>query len=251
MAGVVTLWTRAKQAVLPYRDTAPGMAPAPQTVGRLPWWLWALAVIPLLVLAAAAIYLALRYDEIPDPLAVHWGASGKADRWAPKSFRSVFATPCIGASVLVLLYGLGLMMAAGRGAARTLHQLLLWTLGSLLAAAYLVTFLFTRIALHPLLGNPQASPVGWWIVIFVIALPVAILLSPLLRLSEEAAVETGAGDEGWIWGDTLYSNRADPAMMVPRRMGAGLTPNLGHPLVRIVFPLLMLQLFATMFFMMR
>src|SRR5688572_3401572 len=93
---------------------------------------------PFLILAAAALMLYFKWDELPDRVAVHWGFSGP-DRWAPKSWRSVFVILLIGAwgQLLLLTSALAIARSArssarasGRpGIHRRLHLKLLCAIG--------------------------------------------------------------------------------------------------------------------------
>ncbi len=44
-------------------------------------------------------------------------------------------------------------------------------------------------------------------------------------------------DSYWHWGGLYYSNRDDPARWVKKRVGAGPTPNMAHPLGKILLAL--------------
>jgi uncharacterized membrane protein len=90
--------------------------------------LFALALIVNLTLVG---YLMLRFDALPDPLPLHFDASGLADRIEAKS--GIFGLPLIGFSVLMLNITLGILTHRRERAATILlvtsallAQILLW-----------------------------------------------------------------------------------------------------------------------------
>jgi uncharacterized membrane protein len=101
--------------------TDPGTGEYPPV--RIPWLLYLLAALPPLI---AAVALGVSYDDIPDPMPVHWGFTGEPDSWEPKSMGTVLAGILLGPGicVTVLLCSAGLVKlesgnAFGPGGART------------------------------------------------------------------------------------------------------------------------------------
>lgn len=85
----------------------------------------------LLVNIALVGYLGLRFDTLPDPLPLHFDASGLADRIEAKT--GIFGLPLIGFGVLVLNSALGVVAHRRERAAAILlvtsallAQILLW-----------------------------------------------------------------------------------------------------------------------------
>lgn len=56
---------------------------------------------PFALPGAAAYYLYLFYDNLPDRFPIHWGQRGVADHWADKSVQGVFFGPVMGALVMI------------------------------------------------------------------------------------------------------------------------------------------------------
>jgi uncharacterized membrane protein len=87
--------------------------------------------LTLIVNLALVVYLVLRFDALPDPLPLHFDASGLADRIEAKS--GIFGLPLIGFIVLVLNSILGIPVQRRERAAAILLitgallvQILLW-----------------------------------------------------------------------------------------------------------------------------
>jgi uncharacterized membrane protein len=98
------------------------------------------------------------------------------------------------------------------------------------------------ILLLPLKGATGALPgPSWlWLTLPLVFVAPAVWLSIRLQDSEEGELEP-TRDDRW-WGGIVYADSSDSRMMVPNRMGAGYTPNLGHPVVRVVVPLWLVSL---------
>ena len=87
--------------------------------------------LTLIVNLALVVYLVLRFDALPDPLPLHFDASGLADRIEAKT--GIFGLPLIGFIVLVLNSILGISVQRRERAAAILLitgalfvQILLW-----------------------------------------------------------------------------------------------------------------------------
>jgi uncharacterized membrane protein len=59
--------------------------------------------LPLVIIAAMLVAAAVLYPSLPSPIPTHWGISGAADAFSPKSFGSVFFEPLLALGVYVLL----------------------------------------------------------------------------------------------------------------------------------------------------
>lgn len=58
--------------------------------------------LPLLMIAVMFVIAAVVYPRLPARVPVHWGATGAIDRWADKSFASVFGQPLIALGIYAL-----------------------------------------------------------------------------------------------------------------------------------------------------
>lgn len=212
---------------------------------------WLTAVGPFAMLGCAVGWMLAHFDELPARYPVHWGASGRADRWVEKSLPAVLAPSAVGAGVLVMLLGIALMILRGakrgsggetgdfgarhRMANVRLLALMMWALGAL----------FCVVALLPVLPLPDGPAM------FVIMLsPVVVILFYSVRLFSMSTESTGGSDgmpeECWKFG-SFYYNPADPALMVEKRSGPGFTLNFGHRLSWVVLAGLLALVFVPLF----
>jgi len=93
---------------------------------------------------------------------------------------------------------------------------------SLYATEWLAALVFGAAALGPLLDRrvPAVLAVGGALLFLAAGLATALRRRTPPPVGEE---------RHWLWG-ALYLNRSDPALLVPQRLGPGLTANLGRPL---------------------
>lgn len=206
-----------------------------------PFWITAAPLLSLTLLVAAAIALSLLWDQIPDPMPLHYGLDGQPDRWGPKRWSNVYGIlPAALATQLLLAF---LLYAIGHSGRATPQRHLNQT--SLAVAMLTVAATMGFILLLPILrqyGLPSA---------LAIATPVVTIVGPMLLVTRKLQgvnLEEGepTSDEHWRAG-LLYSDPADARLVVPNRLNAGYTPNLGHPVMRIAFPLLVAATLASAF----
>jgi uncharacterized membrane protein len=211
-----------------------------------PAWIWPLSLLPLLVLAGAALLLNSQWDEIPSRFAVHWGLSGKPDRWADKSVRGVYGILLIGLSTLVMTYApmLGAMLGARRsgGEGRVLRAFLY----SMMALQTGVALLMAAIALQPLATAPDQLLIPFPALLLLPILLIGVGFVPMWWVSRQEDLSDPTPEERWYAGKYYY-NPADAAYMVRNRLGIGYSPNFGHRTVQVALALLVLQFAATMY----
>lgn len=93
---------------------------------------------------------------------------------------------------------------------------------SLWATEWLLALVFGAAALGPLLDRRVPAVLAAGGALLLIG---AGLVTALRRRTPPPVGE----ERHWLWG-ALYLNRRDPALLVPQRLGPGLTVNLGRPL---------------------
>jgi uncharacterized membrane protein len=262
--GVFLAYYQARGRVLPHA-VAPATVREAALVPReahLPGG-WLLQFPPFALLAGAAIWLHLHWDQIPRVFPIHWGANGQPNNWATRSFAGVYAPLLIGAALCALMGFMAYAMlrwsrliqvggAAGEGERR--FRLVIVSI--LVAIEYLLALVFMWTGLLPLAlkqtGPPGLAPM------LVFALAFTVVIVGLMvwvgqggsRLVSSAGAESGAvppvgdrtPDKYWKLG-LIYINRNDPALFVEKRFGVGYTLNLGHP-GALVFLALLVAVFV-------
>ncbi len=205
---------------------------------------WAWELLPLGLIVATFVALALLYPHAPSTLIIHWNAQGEPNGFAQKTPMSFFGEALIQLPMYALLFGLGYLIARSRAqpdAADLRFKRLM--VRFLFALRTLLVFMFGAIAL---VIASQASP--RWITALPVVILVIILVSVVVlafrvgqggaRLRGSTASPTDRmADRYWKLG-IFYVNPDDPSLMVERRFGVGYTLNFGSPAAVIVFCLL-------------
>ncbi|MFE0462073.1 DUF1648 domain-containing protein [Kitasatospora sp. NPDC058965] len=232
--------------------------------------LWALPAVLLTVVTAAIG--AVRYRGMPARLPVHYGGGGTADRYAAKSLPTAFAPVLVQLLVTALMVGIVWAVARGRAdldpahpaASAARYRRFVARVGAaLLVLAACIDLSMLLAALKIWAGAAALSPVSLLAPVLA-GLAVVVLVSVRTgqggsRLTGPARDGTGGDGPGtdgagaddpdtglvhadddryWRAGGTVYVNRSDPALLVPKRFGIGWTVNLGNP--RVVLLLLVL-----------
>ncbi len=156
--------------------------------------------------------------DIP-PLALLLGAA-----WLGRRAGLSGGPVLVGTAVCMLLSGVRLRLrrralADGYGSDEPRHR---FARRALTAAEWLAALVFATAGLGPLLDRrvPALLAVGG----------AMLLLGAALLAARRRRTPPPVGEERhWLAG-ALYLNRGDPALLVPQRLGPGLTVNLGRPL---------------------
>jgi uncharacterized membrane protein len=232
-------------------------ADRPRTAPALGWY-----VAGIVVLMAAIVIGAAIYDSLPDPLPVHWNASGVPDRFAAKGLWSVFGPILLGIGLVALLFVLAVFMPrwptravasdSPDVSARLAHAQGTLMQGLLGQIAFLIALEFAWVAVVGWLAPSSPALVVMStlilplllfgvILLFIVryrratvaaraGVPVAAAMSGGAESGAVAASTVEAPDDDRLWkAGSIYVNRADPALFVPKRFGVGWTVNLGHP----------------------
>ncbi|MGC2331020.1 MAG: DUF5808 domain-containing protein [Candidatus Acidiferrales bacterium] len=212
---------------------------------------WPLQLSPFAILAATAIYLGIRWGDIPPRFPVHWGVSGAANGWSSRTPPGVYGPLLFGAIVMAavaissyvaLHYG-----RPGHGStARSLAGDFAREMGVfLLSLEFFLAVIFSFVGLLPLMGNrdPGILP----ILIATLAMLVALIFA-MSRLAKHhahlhavdgASLASGTTPGHWKLG-VFYTNRDDAALFVPKRFGIGYTLNFGHASAWVIMGLTLL-----------
>jgi uncharacterized membrane protein len=182
---------------------------------RLRTWL------PYLLLLPPAVAVLSLADRFPERMPIHWGANGVANGFVPRSTLWLVAPLLFLAGLLLFLDVLVKMGSrTGPPPVTAAVQRLLEPIRWVVALAGLPA------AFAPLWGP---TPVLVWAGVMVLVVIVQIARSP--RLAPGPA-------EGWK-GGLVYSNAADPRLIVPKRSGLGWTFNFAKPSAWVLLAVLL------------
>lgn len=186
---------------------------------HLPWYAWT-GLIPLMVLAAAALYLYTHWNRIPETYPIHWGLDGRPNGWAHRTFHGVYGPLLFGASFSVWLFAFTLATWYGSRRSEPLRKPMMLPM---LAVEWMVSLLFGGVSLSSLIG-PKFAMIGLAFLPAVFASIVYLVK----KSNEPRALLDPTPAECWK-GGMIYYNPDDAAVFVGRRDGVGLTSNMANP----------------------
>ncbi len=226
-----------RQALLvPRRDSLPG--------GPAAW------AGPFAALGAAAAYLKLHWNQIPQRFPIHWGFDGRPNGWATRTFGGVYGALLFGAGIcaLFLLMSYGVLRSS-RGDAGVRRA----TLRLLLGVQYFMALLFCWAATSSL--RIRSNMPGTETVI-VLVTPLALVVLVIWLLARQYAqsnqeqfnmrgyglgIEQPAADSSrdrcWKLG-LFYYNPDDSALFIEKRFGVGYDINFANRWAWIFFAVL-------------
>ena len=256
IGGQIAALVAARRVVLGYA-AAPASAreaalqPRRYTLAGGWWWLG-----PPVILLIFAIYLALRWNDIPARFPTHWGLSGRPDSWADRGFAAVFMIIVTGLVIWAIMFAVAAGLPrftrriASRGpSAEREQRFMRITQWILLGFAYWLAGSMGILGLMPLFVGTNGPLPTWsyWMIGFELVLAVIMML--ILARSGQGGwrldpVSGGTADIGeptdappvgdrtpdaaWKLG-LFYYNPDDPALFVEKRFGLGWTLNMGRP----------------------
>ena len=236
IGGALAAFAHARRQTLPHavRPNPVRSASLTDAPERMPGGIFAM-LVPFAILGAAAVYLYYYWDLIPQRFPIHWDGLGAPDRWAERSWKTVF-TPLLEGAIqcgLMLLIGLGILRASPRGRvaanAAASAQFRRVMLQFLTAAVWGMALLLAAVALVPRSGNSIGTlPLLIMLGLFALALVFVVRIIGISRTIGSGG--DGTPDECWKLG-MLYFNPADPAIFVEKRFGVGYTCNFGNRMI--------------------
>ena len=211
-----------------------------------PTFPWVTMLASLLVIAAGAIIVASHWSAIPDPVPVHWNGSMEADNWSGKSIRSVFFTSFVNLGLLALFAISCSFIAHSEVSprsertikARLLNQANLAVTNT--GMGVLTLLISAGMAFMQVTGPiPHYQRFHGAAIITMLILTVGgsiglvvFVLYKLSQLSEQLHgirfpdedKESPDNDHLYKWG-VMYYNPDDPAVLVDKRFGTGVSFN--------------------------
>jgi uncharacterized membrane protein len=180
-----------------------------------------LGILPLLLLAGAAMYLHSHWDQIPARYPVHFSYDGTPNRWVNRTVRGVYGPLLLGEELAVFLFGMALAGWYGSRRSESMRKPMLVVM---IAVEWMIALLFGAIPL-------------WFAGGIAIPIP-ALVLGPLVLLIPAMAYAIRESNkprdsldptpnECWK-GGIIYYNPNDAALFVQRRDGIGFTVNMAN-----------------------
>lgn len=232
-----------------------------------PTFPWLTMLASLLCIAAGAIIVVSHWSDIPDPVPVHWNGSMEADNWKDKSIRSVFFSSFVALALLGQFAIICSFIAHSEVSPRSERNIkarvrneanLAFTntgMGvlTLLLSAGMAFMQVTGPIPHYQRFNSAAI-----ITMLILAIGGSIGLAVFIlykqsRLSEQLRgihfadedKESPDNDHLYKWG-VMYYNPDDPAVLVDKRFGTGMSFNYARWQAKVFFSLVILILVGSL-----
>jgi uncharacterized membrane protein len=197
---------------------------------------------PLAILAAAAGWLALRWDSLPERWVIHWGPGGVPNGYALKTFSGVFGPLLFGVALAVFLELVAMLTERISRAqlprlVRAYGNLVRWvSIGQSTALASIALLLpsDTPPSPHLLLGVTLGA-----VVVALVA--GGLTVSAAMRQMATAGESLPKG-----YGPFFYRNPDDPRVWVPKLVGVGWTLNFAHRTAWLLMGLILLPVLVAL-----
>jgi uncharacterized membrane protein len=197
---------------------------------------------PLAILAAAAGWLALRWDTLPERWVVHWGPGGVPNGYASKTFSGVFGLLLFGVSLAVFLE---LVAVFTERVSRSKLPRMVRAYGNLVR--WVSVGQSAALAVIALLLPSSTPPSPRLLIGLSLGAVVLALVAGGFGISAAARRMAAAGEPlPTGYGPFLYRNPDDPRLWAPKLVGVGWTLNFAHRKAWLVLGLLLLPVLVAL-----
>lgn len=200
--------------------------------------------------AISFLYVLISYKDMPDTIITHWGSGGKPDGFAKKNIIDVFFVNGLDISMVILFAVMGIGSISGNTYIDTENlevnrKKAIKYLNGIGYSFFALTLSMQSMTTIIPIFMVQEKNIPMLLMIEGCILPLFtsvamiyyyLMLSGLKPKSRNIyTVEND--DEKWIYG-FIYYNKEDPKLMVEKRLGAGWSMNMAHPLGKFITVLL-------------
>ena len=232
-----------------------------------PTFPWVTMLSSLLCIAAGAIIVASHWSAIPDPVPVHWNGSMEADNWSDKSIGSVFFSSFVALGELCLFAIICSFIAHSEVSPRSERSIkarlrneanLAVTNTGMGVLTLLISAGMAFIQVTGPIPHYQRFHSAAIITMLILAIGgsiglVVFLLYKQSRLSEQLRgipfsdedKESPDNDHLYKWG-VMYYNPDDPAVLVDKCFGTGMSFNYARWQAKVFFGLVILILVGSL-----
>lgn len=196
------------------------------------------------------LYVLISYKDMPDIIITHWGSGGKPDGFAKKNIIDVFFVNGLDISLVILFAVMGIGSISGNTYIDTENlevnrKKAIKYLNGIGYSFFALTLSMQSITSTIPIFMVQEKNIPIWLTIGVCIVPIFIsvamiyyyLMLSSLKPKSRNIYTVENDDEKWIYG-FIYYNKDDSKLMVEKRLGAGWSMNMAHPLGKFITILL-------------
>lgn len=217
--------------------------------------LW-IYLVSFFVIVLGTAYTLINYDRLPEMIPTHFNIQGQADAWSEKSLLTALTPSLVNLLLLVTILASNIALLSAKqklepadpegSLNRYLKARKIWTyyLGGM-TLAFIAPIQFGSTDM--MFGGEGLAGAFVWIILGVTVLTIvgAIVIGVKVgtvgeKLSGAGVASFDADDDRWKLGGLVYYNKEDPAAFVPKRLGVGMTINVGSPGGRLAMVILVL-----------
>ncbi|MBC5996864.1 DUF1648 domain-containing protein [Romboutsia ilealis] len=204
------------------------------------------------------LYVLVNYNSMPETIITHWGSGGRPDGFAKKNIIDVFYTNFIDICMVILLA----VMGVGSVSSNTYidnknleinRKKAIKYLNGIGYSFFIMTLTIQSVTTTIPIFMVKEKNIPLQLTLFVCIAPIFISVALIyfyimlgsLKPKDKSLYAAENDDEKWIYG-FIYYNEEDPCLMVEKRLGAGWSMNMAHPLGKVMTFILLLTLAGTM-----
>ncbi|WP_407737518.1 DUF5808 domain-containing protein [Hyalangium sp.] len=194
------------------------------------------------MLAAAAAWLARKWDALPTRWVVHWGRGGVPDGYGSKNFGDVFGPLLFAAALAVFLEVLAVVLERVSRArfpqlARAYGNFVRWVSLAVVGSIAVVAILLPS-------ETPPSPPVFLGLILGSVALALGAGAVGLASATRRMVAEGQSLPKGYS--PLIYHNPEDPRLIVPKLAGVGWTFNFAHRAAWLLLALVLLPVLGVL-----
>lgn len=196
------------------------------------------------------LYVLISYKDMPDTIITHWGSGGKPDGFAKKNIIDVFFVSILDISMVILFTVMGIGSISGNTYIdeenlEVNRKKAIKYLNGIGYSFFALTISMQSMTTTTPIFMVQEKNIPMWLMIGICIVPIFIsvamiyyyLMLSSLKPKSRNIYTVENDDEKWIYG-FIYYNKGDPNLMVEKRLGAGWSMNMAHPLGKFITILL-------------
>lgn len=188
------------------------------------------------------LYVVINYKNLPDTIITHWGVGGKPDAYSDKNIINVFFINVMDILMVIMFAIIGVGTVSGMTYIDTQNievnrKKAIKYLNGIGYSFFALTLSIQSITTVIPIFMVKQSDIPMILMLSGCIIPIFIsvimiyyyIMLGSLKPKDKTLYTIESNDENWIYG-IIYYNKQDPNLTVEKRLGAGWSINMAHPL---------------------